>query len=63
MVQEIIIFILFALAAVYVVRLLIAHFRAPAGGGCAKGCGACSTIDFAKISKDLDTKAKAVSGS
>lgn len=57
MVQEIIIFIVFALAAAYVIRLLIANFRPKAGGGCAKGCGgACSTIDFNKIKKDLEAK-------
>ena len=56
MVQEIIIFIIFALAAAYVIRLLIANFR-PKAGGCAKGCGsACSTIDFEKIKKDLEAK-------
>lgn len=57
MVQEIIIFIFFALAAAYVIWLLVANFRPKAGGGCAKGCGsACSTIDFNKIKKDLDAK-------
>lgn len=55
--QEIIIFIVFALSAAYVIRLLVLSFRPKAGGGCAKGCGACSTIDFKKIKKDLDTKA------
>jgi hypothetical protein len=57
MVQEIIILIIFALAAAYIIRLFIANFRPKAGGGCAKGCGsACSTIDFEKINKDLDAK-------
>ncbi len=57
MLQEIIVFIVFALAAIYVIRLLIANFRPKAGGGCAKGCGmACSSIDFDKIKNDLNAK-------
>jgi hypothetical protein len=56
MVQEILIFVLFALAAAYVLKLGYNSFFKTTPG-CAKGCGACSTIDFEKISRDLDKKA------
>ncbi|CAA9268399.1 MAG: hypothetical protein AVDCRST_MAG95-2643 [uncultured Adhaeribacter sp.] len=54
--QEIIIFIVFALAAAYVVRLVILNFRPKAGSGCAKGCGTCATVDFNKISKEIEAR-------
>lgn len=53
MVQQLIIFLAFILAAWYVARLVYKSFSSKSGG-CAKGCGACSTIDFKKISKQLD---------
>ncbi|MFT2009719.1 FeoB-associated Cys-rich membrane protein [Pontibacter sp. 13R65] len=54
--QEILIFLLFLVAAAYVVRLLYRSFSTK-GGSCAKGCGsACSTIDFKKIQKELEQK-------
>ena len=55
MVQEILIFVLFALAAAYMLKQGYNSFfkKTP---GCAKGCGACGTIDFEKISADLDKK-------
>jgi hypothetical protein len=59
--QEIIIFIVFALAAAYVIRLLISNFRPKPGAGCAKGCGTCSTIDFDKIKKELEAKTSSLS--
>jgi hypothetical protein len=52
--QHLIIFLVFILAALYVVRLVYKSFSHKSGG-CAKGCGACSTIDFDKIKKQLDT--------
>lgn len=52
MVQELIIFIVFIAAAFYIARMLYRSFAAKSG--CAKGCGACSTIDFSKIQKDLE---------
>lgn len=53
MVQQLIIFLVFILAAGYVARLVYRSFSSKSGG-CAKGCGACSTIDFNKISKQLE---------
>ena len=53
MVQQLIIFLVFILAAWYVARLVYKSFSSKSGS-CAKGCGACSTIDFNKISKQLD---------
>jgi hypothetical protein len=55
MVQELIIFIIFLVAAFYMGRLLYSSFTAK--NGCVKGCGsACSSIDFKKIQKDLEKK-------
>lgn len=54
MVQEILIFIIFMAAAVYVGRMLYRSFSLKSSG-CSKGCGgACSSIDFKKIQKDLE---------
>ncbi|WP_439880806.1 FeoB-associated Cys-rich membrane protein [Pontibacter sp. MBLB2868] len=53
MIQELIILVIFLAAAFYMARMLYRSFSAKSG--CAKGCGgACSTIDFKKIQKDLD---------
>lgn len=56
MVQHIIILLVFLVAVGYMARMVYRSFAAKSG--CAKGCGACSTIDFKKIQQDLD-KAKA----
>ena len=55
MIQQIIIFLLFVAAAVYVARLVYNSFKSKSG--CAKGCGACSTIDFNKIDKQIKASA------
>jgi uncharacterized oligopeptide transporter (OPT) family protein len=55
MIQQIIIFLLFIAAAVYVARLVYKSFSSKSG--CAKGCGACSTIDFNKIDKQIKASA------
>ncbi|WP_183906677.1 FeoB-associated Cys-rich membrane protein [Rufibacter immobilis] len=56
MVQEIIIFIIFALASGYVLRLGYKSFFAKEAG-CAKGCGgACSSIDLKKIEREIQAK-------
>ncbi|MBC5994097.1 FeoB-associated Cys-rich membrane protein [Pontibacter cellulosilyticus] len=52
MVQELIILLVFIAAALYMGRMLYRSFAAKSG--CAKSCGACSTIDFKKIQKDLE---------
>jgi hypothetical protein len=54
MIQELIIFIVFLVAAFYMARLLYKSFTAKSG--CVKGCGSCATIDFKKIQKDLEQK-------
>lgn len=53
MVQELIIFLVFLLSAFYMARLVYKSFSSKSGG-CAKGCGACSTIDFDQIRKQLN---------
>ena len=55
MIQQIIIFLLFIVAAVYVARLVYKSFSSKSG--CAKGCGACGTIDFNKIDKQINASA------
>lgn len=55
MIQQIIIFLLFIGAAAYVVRLVYKSFVSKSG--CAKGCGACSTIDFNKLDKQIKASA------
>jgi hypothetical protein len=57
MIQQIIIFLIFIAAAVYVARLVYKSFSSK--GGCAKGCGgACSSIDFDKINAQMKATAK-----
>ena len=52
MIQEIVVFILFALALIYLVRPSL--FRGKkASKGCASGCAACNTIDFEKIAAQI----------
>ncbi|MCC9135706.1 FeoB-associated Cys-rich membrane protein [Pontibacter silvestris] len=59
MIQEIIIFVIFLVAAFYIARVLYRSFAVKSG--CAKGCGgACSSIDFKKIQRELDQKAATV---
>jgi hypothetical protein len=53
MIQQLIIFLVFILAAFYVARLVYKNFSSKSGG-CVKGCGACSTLDFDQIKKQLD---------
>ncbi|MFC6996502.1 hypothetical protein [Rufibacter roseus] len=55
MVQEIIIFLVFGLATFYVLRLGYKSFFTKEVG-CAKGCGACSTIDLKKIEQEIKAK-------
>ena len=60
--QQLIILVVFILAALYVARLVYRSFSSKSAG-CAKGCGACSSIDFDQIKKQLDTKSQPRSGS
>ncbi|GGK88579.1 FeoB-associated Cys-rich membrane protein [Rufibacter glacialis] len=56
MVQEIIILLVFVAAAAYLLRLGYKSFFSKETG-CAKGCGsACSTIDLAKIQREIEGK-------
>ncbi|WP_181307378.1 FeoB-associated Cys-rich membrane protein [Rufibacter sp. XAAS-G3-1] len=56
MVQEIIIFFVFLLAAAYLLRMGYKSFFTKEAG-CNKGCGgACSTIDLAKIQREIEAK-------
>ncbi|MBC3539386.1 FeoB-associated Cys-rich membrane protein [Rufibacter sediminis] len=56
MVQEIIIIFVFLLAAGYLLRLGYKSFFSKEAG-CAKGCGGgCSTIDLAKIQREIEAR-------
>jgi hypothetical protein len=60
MVQEIIILLIFLLAAGYVLRLGYKSFFSK-DLGCAKGCGsACSTIDLEKIAREIEASKQKV---
>ncbi|MCJ8163814.1 FeoB-associated Cys-rich membrane protein [Pontibacter sp. E15-1] len=54
MVQELIILLIFLVAALYMARMVYRSFSAKSG--CAKGCGSCGAIDFKKIQQELDKK-------
>jgi hypothetical protein len=53
MIQNLIIFFLFAASFFYVARLLYKGFTAKSG--CASGCGKCA-VDFSKISQQVQKK-------
>ncbi|MGV3541330.1 MAG: FeoB-associated Cys-rich membrane protein [Rufibacter sp.] len=56
MVQELIIFLVFAVAAAYLLRMGYKSFFSK-DAGCAKGCGgACSTIDLKKIEREIQAR-------
>ena len=57
MVQQLIIFLIFAVAVAYMGRMIYRSFMPNKSAGCAKGCGGCSAIDLSKIQKELDRKA------
>lgn len=57
--QEFIVFLLFAVAIVYLVRLLYRSFK-PKNGLCSKGCGSCGALDFDKIEKQLQEQQKEI---
>jgi len=54
MAQQIIILFVFIAALFYIGRLLYRNFAAK--GGCASGCGSCSTMDFKKIQQEMEKK-------
>jgi len=54
MTQDIIVWVIFGLAVVY---LLYVFLRSSlSDGGCNNGCSACSNIDFSKIEKQMKSK-------
>ncbi len=52
MIQELIVWTLFVVAAAYLLRLLYNSFK-PTSAGCAKGCASCSALDIKKIEKQI----------
>jgi hypothetical protein len=58
MVENLIIFTLFALALVYLGNMVRKQFRTKNSAGCAKGCGGCGAIDFTKIEAQIAAKEK-----
>ncbi len=58
MTQELLILLLFGIAAAYVGRMVYRQFFVKQeGAGCAKGCGSCSAIDVDKIAKKAQAAA------
>jgi hypothetical protein len=53
MFQQVVIILLFAAALAYLGRMIYRSFQSKS---CATGCGKCSTIDFDKIEKQLNSK-------
>lgn len=56
MIQSIIVIVAFALALIYVGRLIYKSFFAGNAGECASGCGKCGAVDFAKLEQELKQK-------
>ncbi|MES2730833.1 MAG: FeoB-associated Cys-rich membrane protein [Bacteroidota bacterium] len=58
MIENLVIFIVFALALAYLGNMVWKQFSAKNTAGCAKGCGACGNIDFNKIEQQIAAKEK-----
>jgi hypothetical protein len=58
MVENLIIFALFAAALVYLGNLVRKQFLTKNNAGCAKGCGSCGAVDFQKIEAQIAAKEK-----
>ena len=57
MIQEIIVGILFILAAGYIINIFRREFNTKKSG-CVKGCGTCNAVDFEKIAKEMQSQEK-----
>ncbi|MBG8556338.1 MULTISPECIES: FeoB-associated Cys-rich membrane protein [Hymenobacter] len=55
--QYLIIALLFVGAAFYVGRIFWRAFFTKSAAGCAKGCGACSTIDVDRLQRTIEAAA------
>ena len=62
MIQEIIVWALFAAALAYLGMLLHSHFKPAGNTACTKGCSSCSAIDIKKIEEQIRHREKAMSG-
>ena len=58
MVENLVIFLLFALALVYLGNMVRKQFQTKNSAGCAKGCGSCGAVDFTKIEAQIAAKEK-----
>lgn len=58
MIQEIIVWIIFATALFYLGGLAYRSFAQDSG--CPKGCGSCNAVDFEKIQQQIKEKEKEV---
>jgi len=59
MIQEIILFSIFAVALFYLGRLVYRSFTTKES--CPKGCGSCGAVDFNKIQQQIKAKQKSES--
>jgi hypothetical protein len=57
MVQELIVFLLFALALFYIGKQVYTSFK-PKNGFCSKGCSGCSALDMKKLAEQLKASSK-----
>lgn len=62
MIQEIIVWALFAAALAYLGMLLYSHFQPADNAACPKGCSSCSAIDIKKIEEQIMHRQKTKSG-
>ena len=54
--QNLLIALLFLAATFYVGRIFWRAFFTKSAGGCAKGCGACSTLDVDRLQRTIETR-------
>ena len=59
LVQNLLIALLFLAASFYVVRIFWRAFFTKSAAGCAKGCGACGTLDVDRLQRTIEARAAA----
>ena len=61
LVQNLLIAFLFLAASFYVGRIFWRAFFTKSAAGCAKGCGACGTLDVDRLQRTIEARAAASS--
>ena len=57
LVQNLLIALLFLVATFYVGRIFWRAFFTKSAAGCAKGCGACGTLDVDRLQRTIEARA------